>query len=118
MKPGPGWPESKTNMKKLSHLKKIIGAHRRWVVGAALAAIGLAAVAGFTHLLPRVPGGLANGRSAAVWYFQNDQWRADLRTALAVARYVINPGTETTPAETNATNGQVARGSTARSEGV
>jgi hypothetical protein len=96
-------------MKTISTLRMKINQHRRWIAGTFLVAASVGAWAGFDQLMPKVPGGLANGQSRFGWYVHSGQWHADARTAVAVAQYVFSPDNSVLPTSEPVTNSQVAK---------
>lgn len=82
--------------------------HRRWVAVFSVVTLVALSTMAYQKLVPQLPGGLRSGQSAAVWYVQSSQWRADLRTAAAAVNYLFNPAFEARPHNLGATNRQVA----------
>jgi len=96
------------NMKTISNLRKKINQNGRWIVIAFIVAVAVGAWATFEQLMPKVAGGLPDGQSRLGWYLSNSQWRADARTAFAVANYVFSPDNQVPSTTESDPNSQVA----------
>ena len=98
------------NMKTISNLRKKINQHGRWIAGAFLLAVAVGAGITLDQLVPKAAR-LPDGQTRLGWYLSSNQWRADARTAFAVATYVFSPDNQfPSPAEP-ATNSQVVEAS-------
>ena len=99
------------NMKTISNLRKKINQHGRWIASAFILAVAVSAGAALDQLMPKAAARLPGGQSRLGWYFSSNQWRADARTAFAVATYVFSPDNQVPSPTEPATNSQVAKAS-------
>ena len=95
-------------MKTILNLRKMINQNARWIAGAFIVAVTVGAYAGLDQLLPDASNGIPGGKSRLGWYLSSNQWRADARTAVAVASYVFSPDNQVPATTEPAANSQVA----------
>jgi len=98
------------NMKTISNLRKKINQHGRWIAGAFLLTVAVGAGITLDQLVPNAAR-LPDDQSRLGWYLSSNQWRADARTALAMATYVFSPDKQILSPAEPATNSQVAEAS-------